>query len=211
MEDVASKRKLWLVLVAPFIALMLFPSIKTYLDQRITFPEWMQPNQKARRSSCRVQLQQIHLAMSMYAKDHNDEWPRVQNNGLSLGWADGIQPYLHNVLVCPSEATANIGIAASQRGFTDYWMNRNLSKRKISSLQHPSIVLLFGDGNDGIDNSDATYNLNAFPVRWLNSRKSPMFRHLNGANYVFADGHIRWLKPDEMPYFGGRTDSFALN
>jgi prepilin-type processing-associated H-X9-DG protein len=41
-------------------------------------------------------------------------------------------------------------------------------------------------------------------------RNSPMYRHLGSANYCFVDGHVKWLKSNEVLHSGGRSDPFAI-
>jgi prepilin-type processing-associated H-X9-DG protein len=36
-----------------------------------------------------------------------------------------------------------------------------------------------------------------------------MKRHLEGANYAFADGHVKWLKPDAVTYADPATANKA--
>ncbi len=195
--------------------------------------------ESARRSSCQNNLKQIAMAMRQYAIDHHDKFPPSivggvtatgwdsQNysgpepwkigvkqslrfyQGKPVGWADGIFPYLRSdsLYMCPSETTGNLN--RSNAGYTDYWLNGNLASVPQKLVVLPIQTLLIGDGNDGSDNSNATYSKTSFGS-WLDDQSSPMYRHLGGANYLFVDGHIKWLKPQDVKNFGGRSDPFAL-
>jgi len=84
--------------------------------------------------------------------------------------------------------------------YTDYWMNFNLSVRKNEN----SNLILLGDG--GGNGSNARYAMRGFPANWRSMGdeqakyeiQPPWFqRHLGGANYAFADGHVKWLRPED--------------
>jgi prepilin-type processing-associated H-X9-DG protein len=95
-----------------------------------------------------------------------------------------------------SAAIANAD--STQSGFTDYWYNTNLSNVKAEKVVSPGVTIMLGDGNDGKDVTDARYNRNLLPAAWLQNTKSPARRHLDGAMYAFADGHVKWFKPQDV-------------
>jgi len=107
--------------------------------------------------------------------------------------------------------------------YTDYWYNLMVHRKSISSLDNPSLTVLSGDGgavkydDDNTVNSygysryatgggsgacgssaTSTYN-NGFEyddtagehARIVNDGYK---RHLDGANFAFADGHSKWFK-----------------
>jgi len=67
-----------------------------------------------------------------------------------------------------------------------------------------------GEGNDGTDVTDATYSKTSLPPNWLSDRTKPPWRHLGGANYLHADGHVAWLKPNEISTAPGQPHTFAV-
>ena len=72
-----------------------------------------------------------------------------------------------------------------------YYYNFNLGDGKTSDAQieRSANVLLFGDGVAGAS-SVSDYNRD----RLSTTDKGPV-RHLEGANYAFVDGHVKWFKP----------------
>ena len=66
---------------------------------------------------------------------------------------------------------------------------------KEASLAATALTISLGEGNDGADLSDARYSFSAPPPAWISTSYSPLHRHRGGANYAFADGHVKWLKP----------------
>ncbi len=53
-------------------------------------------------------------------------------------------------------------------------------------------TITLGDG----DSNDAQSHLVSIPARWRKDEKSPLYRHLDGANYAFADGHVKYIRAD---------------
>jgi prepilin-type processing-associated H-X9-DG protein len=49
---------------------------------------------------------------------------------------------------------------------------------------------MWGDGNTGAGEGTAAYSLSNIPARF-----GPATRHFGFANYAFADGHVKALKP----------------
>lgn len=154
----------------------------------------------AGRSVCQSNLKQIALGMKAYAQDYDEKYPLLRGNAIpndpGYGWAGAIQSYIKStqILQCPRDSHSPTN-ATGSNGFTDYWYNNHLNAAEERYLGYPSNTIMLGDGNDGADVADATYNLASLPPSWVTDPSKPAFRHLDGANYAFADGHVRWLKP----------------
>ena len=179
-----------------------------------TFLKWLRPQEKQRGDACFTLQRQIGLAMMAYQRDYDQRFPLIVVDASRpkkvVGWVDALTPYhFTNVFFCfqnPHPIQGNPNLPQ----FTDFWFNGQLSGQKRAAVAQPALTLCLGDGNDGTDNTNATYNLTAFPPDWLFDRDKPTFRHFGGANYAFVDGHVKWLKPDQAAHFGGRNDPFAL-
>lgn len=131
-------------------------------------------------------------------------------------------PYLKSVqiLQCPSELTAFNG-TPSGSGFTDYVYNANVGSdgsgggcggdswsgntgRHLNEFGTTSVTILLTDGPsygaDSFSNGGARCS-GGGPAR-ANARWGPTgsqaSRHLEGANYVFADGHVKWYQPENI-------------
>jgi prepilin-type N-terminal cleavage/methylation domain-containing protein/prepilin-type processing-associated H-X9-DG protein len=147
------------------------------------------------------------------------------------GWAEVIQPYIKSeqILQCPSEPTglpdAKFYKTLEQRGgrstFNDYFYNWVLGPNQTggsiapynyisatqSQVANATVSLMVGDYssfNSGnyLAGGSSTANIGgvtgAGPAFWnLGGRR----RHLEGATYLFCDGHAKWLK--------GATDTLA--
>lgn len=165
------------------------------------------PRQSTHSAGCQAALGQLSTALALYAQDYDGLWPPASNS-----WARLLVDREMNfsMIQCVSEKTPP-AITPAARGYVDYWLNGNLAGQPKSVVTVPQSTLMLGDGNDGTDKTDSTYSISAFPPSWLTNSTMPPSRHLGGANYVFVDGHVKWLRPDEVAHFGGRKDPFALN
>ncbi len=171
----------------------------------------------ARDAACMSNLKQISTALLMYQQDFDERMPKATLAAKSstgrrgfacYGWADAVWPYLKNndLLQCPSESHA-AQKDPMKAGYTDYWLNTNVSGVLSEKIKSPALLITMGDGDGGSTNSTARYNLNALPQSWISTANSPARRHHDTANYAFADGHVKRLKPSEV---GIKTATFSL-
>jgi prepilin-type N-terminal cleavage/methylation domain-containing protein/prepilin-type processing-associated H-X9-DG protein len=133
------------------------------------------------------------------------------------GWVTALDPYLKStqILQCPSERKKQ-GATAASTGWTDYYVNAYITSnavgsfyfppgRHISTVDFPSTTILLGDLGDwdiGDSTSTAAFPATAacntmaelalLPRSTVASDGSSL--HLEGANYAFADGHVKWYK-----------------
>jgi prepilin-type processing-associated H-X9-DG protein len=189
----------------------------------IVYPVWQitEYNLHNPNSGCISNIKQVALATLMYSQDYGGKLPPAIFPGKTVGWANGIQPYIKSyaLLQCPAVdyhqkyslmAELNRLLItsvtprqtripqANQTGFTDYWMNNNLSGVEAEKIHNADQIILLGDGDGSSPESTASYAINHLPVSWLQSSDSPAKRHLGGANYAFADGHVKWVKPGQV-------------
>lgn len=142
------------------------------------------------RAECQSNLKQISLAFAQYTRDSGEMMPSLSTN---LGWKGLISPYLKSELVfhCPS-------IRGNNERPTDYWFNRRLNGQLLGLVVDSTQTILAGDGNDGTDAVSPDYNYDDLPSKWRVDEKSPAWRHLDGANYLFVDGHVKALRPAKV-------------
>ena len=199
----------------------------------ILFPVFARARENARRSSCSSNLKQIALGFKQYIQDYDEKYPII-GGADNTGWAIAIQPYLKSTQIyqCPSETapptnvdstdTANYGKATGTGGFTDYYYNTaiaggsssgTVSGLNESSMNYISNTVLNGDGigsttvptgaDGGNQIASARYNTvkEALPTQTT-------ARHLEGNNYSFADGHVKWLRFGKV--LPGTTDNTGI-
>ena len=177
------------------------------------------------RNGCLSNLKNIGLGFIQYVQDNDEIFPltRTGSGVRSIGWVDVLQPYIKSTQVfeCPGDANlpnTDKRKNPKKRGYTSYWMNANLSGASYDTSLSTASTIMSGDGNDGTDLSDSSYALNSLPPSWILDKNSPAYRHgVNrrdtgvGANYAFADGHVKMLKPSEISANAGNgKPSFAV-
>ena len=144
----------------------------------ILFPVFARARENARRSSCQSNLRQLHVALRQYAADYDGQLPVTE-------CATSLKAYTKrsSTFRCPSKG--------SRTGASDYFFNARFLKKKLGDIPSPQTLVLMGDGNDGAP-------LTQLPSAWPTDEYSPAWRHMNGANYGFADGHVKWLEPGRV-------------
>ncbi len=143
----------------------------------------------APRAHCNSNLQQMAMAVMLYQQDTYGYWPSPQNSRSGLqdreNWVGKIYPFARSdqIFQCPFDRQA------TDRQKSSYGYNARLNKGKIK-IKHPvSVVLLFEVEADADNSTQTGTGIQAV---------SAHMRHLDGANYAFADGHVKWLQPQRV-------------
>lgn len=152
------------------------------------------------RVHCQDNLRSQVLAVTQYARDFDDRYPRAETCEGAPGWAVVLQPYLRNsdVFKCPTTSEVRPQREMREAGYTDYWINARLLAVSTREITIPSRSFAFGEGNDGSSVTRAGYSIDSFPTAWLANERSPLRRHVHGGNFAFADGHVAWLPADSI-------------
>lgn len=172
------------------------------------FDVFSRARENARRATCQSNLRQIGLGLIQYTQDYDEKYPLAASTGkgvdansyvAAFGWADAIYPYIKNkqLFVCPSERRPNAEKFSSP-SFSDYWLNRGAAGKSLVAFASPAQSISLGDGDGGSPASTARYNIASLPPSWKQTPRSPARRHLNGANYGFVDGHVKWYLPEKI-------------
>ncbi|MBW3635934.1 MAG: DUF1559 domain-containing protein [Armatimonadetes bacterium] len=176
----------------------------------ILFPVFGRARENARRSSCSSNMKQIGLGYLQYAQDY-DEKVMISRFDAVLPptyhfWPVVFQPYMKStqILVCPSNSKNNVSYGYN------WWLGRNA--RPLAAIQLPTQVPSFievgGSGDPGNPTSAGAPSFLFSGSRRLQPRRqisqtaddgdrgTVVFadRHMDGCNYAFADGHVKWLK-----------------
>lgn len=190
----------------------------------ILFPVFARARENARRTSCQSNLKQLGLGFYQYIQDYDEKYPLVAVNSTGIststpyGWADALQPYIKStqLMQCSSETNGpNATNDPTAAGYTDYWFNSSLSQLSQAAFTSVSQTILAGDGssstsryayNGNVATSDGTTpTLGTANTTIINDPGAQ--RHLDGSNYAFADGHVKWLKGDTATASGALYNS----
>ncbi len=186
----------------------------------ILFPVFARARENARRSSCQSNLKQIGIGFLQYVQDYDEKYPSVYVSldgnttydppatavaaaTADQGWAQTLQPYMKSTQIfqCPSET--NPPVTNGFNGYTDYWMNNLASNQNQARFNAVSQTVLAGDGGNG----NPAYGTNGFGTNGAATDPlgtlaiipdSSAQRHLETANFLFADGHVKSLKGNNV-------------
>jgi len=187
----------------------------------ILFPVFARARENARRTSCLSNVKQIALGVFMYSQDYDeklplqyidldgsDSWTPGTNADSDKGWAQIMQPYLKSTQIfqCPSESGAPTATEIETGAeYSDYWINTAVDGKSDATFDYPSQTVLLGDGGAGSaaygSNGCSTTDSSTGACTTDTSTNTHAYipgggatRHLDGTNYGFADGHVKWLK-----------------
>jgi prepilin-type N-terminal cleavage/methylation domain-containing protein/prepilin-type processing-associated H-X9-DG protein len=183
----------------------------------ILFPVFAQAREKARQTSCVSNMKQLGTAMMMYVQDYDDTYPQVWyevNNG---HWANVILPYLGQgkqiwtggIMICPS---------ALYKGWS-YAMSNQISAKPQAVVTRPADVVAIAEAVQVKDWKSTAAHLETNMSCWGGENGNgvgpkirdddnvtppsgcysmPRYRHSDGANLTFADGHVKWMRKGSL-------------
>jgi len=189
----------------------------------ILFPVFARARENARRASCQSNLKQISLGAAQYSQDYDEQMVphRIPSPNRYFAWHEIIQPYVKStqLLVCPSNADKRLSYSYSGH------MGFGARTTSLAALNLPAQTPVFidamgttsatnalwfympGTNSDStqaggttefcrtaVGGADATESVDGCTNTGL---------HLEGANYAFADGHVKFLKAG--PVLTGRS------
>ena len=187
----------------------------------ILFPVFARARENARRASCQSNLKQIGLGVLQYAQDYDEKYPTGSDTA-ALTWQQKTQPYLKStqIFVCPSNTNSEQIASAATQGYPDvrtsYAANNN-PLDDFNGLAPNGLGIISGDPNKPVplafiqDSARViavveTTARNASlgvkdPANYAVAIDNPNRRgflfagHLGTGNYLFADGHVKAMKP----------------
>ena len=190
----------------------------------ILFPVFGRVRENARRASCQSNLKQIGLGLAQYTQDYDEKLTPVVRFIApgTASWPTLIMPYVKSVQVfdCPSN-TSTVDMFYGSGVKNDYIANGNntFSSAPQTTFQYSrpmdATSNLGGAGYPGVWYDYTAHNLSDLldPTKtimiseyngsrvegWIwdatpNGGVNPQ-NHLAVTNYLFADGHVKALKP----------------
>ncbi len=155
----------------------------------ILFPVFARAREKARQTSCLSNLKQIGLAETMYQQDYDERTASYQSHPAAASDYNVramLEPYLMNeqIWACPSHDAAysygpNI-TGVSSNGTTGH--TYLYCFRRVASFQYPAETAIFADSGGSWWRRHSSGSLERME-----------FRHNDGANVAYLDGHAKWV------------------
>lgn len=205
----------------------------------ILFPVFAQAREKARAISCLSNQKQLGLGMVQYAQDFDEFLPPVYTPVTSIPWWQLIDPYVKSkaVYICPNDAYPlrsdlkdKISYAMSMvsndwgdcpsSGCTNQGKFGAAGANQADITNVSSAILVMerwnnykhwdaGWGAEGFCNVDEyLYGTDGTAA---NPRPRAATGHSEGSNYIFCDGHAKWMKYEQtVKPVGGQRDIAAL-
>ena len=172
----------------------------------ILFPVFAKAREKARQSSCLSNLKQLGLGVLSYAQDYDERLPMAIAGTPPAIWAfpELIEPYLKNTQIwqCPSKKDAVVltNLGKANLGYSvDVGTGMPSGSYRLfgapaagtfsctlGAIDQPAQTAMMCDAVGTVPATLLPLSLNEDP------------RHNDGLNYVFADGHAKWDKPERV-------------
>ncbi len=190
----------------------------------ILFPVYSQAREQARAVSCLSNSRQLGLAVTMYADDHDEAYPCSCMIGDMMGagsanmqsWLDTVQPYVRNraIFRCPDDSSPlwsamNVPRRSSY-GFNGYFIpvEPPYFGIQMAEVANPASCVLIAELADSWNQdffqpmywgdppklTDSMQQMNEWDMMAGEPLTVAIRRHHEGANYVFAEGHAKWLR-----------------
>ena len=182
----------------------------------ILFPVFARAREKARQNSCLSNTKQIGLGIMMYAQDYDEHYNHYRHElpgNTAFYWQptttyEGmIGPYVKNkqIFTCPSASS----LAYSYGWNYNYlgWPSRGGTDANaaatMAEVTHPAETIMVAET---AENQVACYAPRNESFRTTYTlRYNAYNRHNEGSNYVFADGHAKWLMGSETTTVASNT------
>lgn len=178
----------------------------------ILFPVFARARENARRASCLSNLKQIGLGFIQYTQDYDEKLPNNNyafNGAGMLNWDEQIFPYVksNQIFACPSASGDQIN-SEDNGPDRDYAMNfyltplyrsgTNASAVSLASIDKPSQLFLAGDA---VRSDVGGWYASIFYARFHDDGPGVIGngagqRHLEGGDYLYVDGHVKWHNYD---------------
>ena len=183
----------------------------------ILFPVFARARENARRSSCSSNLKQIGLGMLQYTQDYDEKYPILRTGAPNYNnWAGRLQPYIKSkqLFACPSNPNNTNRMGNRIPGEdsdvpVSYGMNFEIgddaysggSGMSIANINEVATRILVGER---IGANDVEPGI--MWIDWTGNqfRDNGFAGHLGTSNYLFADGHVKSLRPTQT-VAGGRS------
>jgi prepilin-type N-terminal cleavage/methylation domain-containing protein/prepilin-type processing-associated H-X9-DG protein len=194
----------------------------------ILFPVFARARENARKSTCQSNLRQMAMGMIQYVQDYDERMPQCRytpdsnqlpspftGTPVNFSWPHLIAPYLKNtgVMKCPSDERARPTYRGSTTKMEVWSYGRNYGyfegdkkgageNLAMSEIPLPAETIMIGEGDD-------CNRIGPRQVHWpgngnvsIDAQISVSLlepRHMEGMNFAFFDGHVKWFRHGATP------------
>lgn len=190
----------------------------------ILFPVFAKAREKARTASCQSNLKQIGIALKMYVQDYDETGPNAYYavGSQVMYFVNQLHPYIKNkqLWACPSEKGGGIGEASDiyTGADTGSWNTNDAVRYTLSGLViglddakilSPASMFAAWDASSYYwrrehdsyagNNGPGTAGYDCMRPGMSTATLSDDGRHSDGNNYLYVDGHVKWLAQTAVP------------
>ncbi len=193
----------------------------------ILFPVFGRAREMARRSSCQSNLKQMGMGITEYVQDFDEYLPKVARdagagetanlkfNNQYVIWADAIQPYIKSlqVFICPAATHTNCPIPSAQSNsdtLMSYGGTINTggdgafggygdNPTALASFTNTAETFMVGEIQD-LPAGQRQWAYQTIPLGFAPGWQSNYYPgdiHFGGGNWLYADGHVKWMQVEK--------------
>ncbi len=168
----------------------------------ILFPAFARARENARRASCLSNEKQIGLAVMQYLQDYDEHYMHQHEDTVtpanSYLWFQPLQAYIKSeqVFRCPSK-TKDTADAQSDYLINGFFAHETNASVFLNSAEQIMVAERADDVGDIDYHPWGAGGLNTAPADDEFTDSIAQERHFNGSNYLFADGHAKWMMWDK--------------
>lgn len=211
----SAQKQMGFTLVELLVVIAIISILATML-----FPVFAKGREAAKRSQCASNLRNLHSAVLMYAQDHNESMPfeiKLENSTPAFGSHTVLMGYVKSpdVFRCPSDSgDLRSGVPVFERFGRSYKMEGRCFSNPWDDKLGSPVIRKLSHLDNGVDTKkmmEGKYEENEQHLAQLQlmrdlffpwdkgkeMKKEGLFQnpwHKEGANVIFLDGHIRFVK-----------------
>ncbi|MBC8134333.1 MAG: prepilin-type N-terminal cleavage/methylation domain-containing protein [Fibrella sp.] len=171
----------------------------------ILFPVLSNSRKSSYKATCQANLHTVGQTVRLYVDDYDGNWPDSQVwstwNRADTAFPKSSRGTFPRLMGCPS-----VTVPADRKDFIEgrgdiagYTSNANISERTDDKFIYPATTVTFLDAALDVIRAygpdpyiDTTWNPYPYNV------EKGYERHNGGANYLFFDGHVKWLHKEQV-------------
>lgn len=159
-------------------------------------------SERVQATKCLSSMRQVGTAIQLYGADNNGRLPDTSHmrapDGSSLSWTVTLSAYLTTNFIgrCPANKDALVPVTYA---WNDLLTSASGAGISAAMVANPSATMIVGETADSYISEHFHFSQSRTRVTYNQFRRDvSVDRHGNYANFLFVDGHVESLAPDEV-------------